>query len=252
MRRRFITVAASCAAVLALTAGTCLAAALVEKPDQAQTNVDEVNWKNSGAVAQTFTPAYSGPLDKVSVDLIASAEPNVAKPAAEWNGMSISITTTDPGDHFPTSTVVATQDVVIGDGWQDIVFDTPGTVTAGTVYALVLTPSSGDSGVNWRGTCDSGSYAGGEALIQTEGWETVVHFGTSNEQPGTYCFLDYAFKTYVMVDPGTPKPPTTAMAAPDDSAPGIPANLLIALIAASSAASAAVVVVVNRRRSSQS
>jgi len=234
-----------------LTAGSAFAAALVEKPDQAQTNVDEGNWKGGDALAQTFTPAYSGPLSKVAVDLIASPEPQVAKPAADWNGMNIAITTTDPGDHFPTSTVIASQDVIIGDGWQNIVFDTPGAVTAGTVYALVLTPSNGDSGVSWHGTCGDGNYAGGEALIQTEGWETVVHYGTSNEQPGTYCYLDYAFRTYVMVDPGTPKPPTTTTAVDADSS-GTPANLLIALIAASAAASAAVVVVVNRRRSSQS
>jgi hypothetical protein len=242
--RRFITIAGSVVVALAVTAGTSLATALVVTKDQSQTSVTDVDWRGSMTLAQTFTANISGSLAKVSLDLAAATEPSVvmgdAAPAAgPWNGLQVSITATDPTTKLPLDSAIDQQDVIATNGWQDVVFSTPAMVVAGTLYSITINPSNGTSGVDWHGTCNAAKYTRGQALIDNNGWVTVPSWGND---PGTYCYTDFAFETFV----ASAVPAPTATAA--DTSPDAGSSLGLGLLAAALAAAAATAVVVKRRQ----
>lgn len=258
MRRRIITIAASVLGVMALTAGTTLALN-AGTLDQKQELIagGSSNWLGSMTLAQTFTPSITGPLNEVDLYITVVTVPNVqldVAPAAPGS-LSVQIVTTDPGDHFPTATVVESASISpSGDAaWIPVSFSSPQSVTAGVVYGIVLTPTSGFN-LGWLGTCSADAYDRGEALVMDVGfgWRTMPNWASAHEAPGAvYCQRDFAFREYVTVAASTPPPTTTApptsTAAPTTESGQGPSPLLLGGLSAGVLAAAAAAAFVVRR-----
>lgn len=126
--------------------------------DQSQTNHSAVisniygaNWN-----AQTFTPAHDGPQTQVKLWLQKSGTPP--------NPLVVELRATTAGK--PNASVLATQTIaeasVPNNSELTVTFDTPYSVTSGTVYAIVLSTTAGDVSHMYRSTGVASSlYAGG-------------------------------------------------------------------------------------------
>ena len=189
MRFRALSLVAG-VAVLALTAGGALASsdAVDQHQDGAATSWDA----GDNGTAQTFTPAVSGHLGRVSL----------------WGLDSLggTITGVDLLSGGPTGTLLATSSAAtpISGAWFDAAFSPTVQVNAGSLYAIVLHTSGG---VRIGGTCVAGTYTRGEALGLRGGvWQTIPSvpaFGS--------CITDFAFEEWVTAG-ATASPPTVAMA----------------------------------------
>jgi hypothetical protein len=130
-------------------------------------------------MAQTFTPASSGRLSSIDVQLAAAT-------AGTSGPLVVEIRNTVGG--APGATVLAsvtTSDVnSTTNAWVPITFSAPAAVNAGTAYAVVL---RGATGGDYRATrSNKNSYAGGA-------WYTSTNSGTTWAAQGQ----DLAFRTYV-------------------------------------------------------
>ena len=245
MYRRFIMAAASGAVLLTLTAGSALAGGTaVSTLDQSQTKT-ATSWTAGASVddpqilMQTFTASLTGPLDKISLDLTATADDgalpggNGAQPADEpWGTVKFMLDETD--GTFPNSEILDGT-FVAATGWNTISFvdfDEPPSVTAGNVYAIMLMGRT-TPGVTWNGTCSAGAYTRGLAYSYSDGdFKPLSVDG---------CSAAFAFRTYVIAVPADPTappispktPPTTATASNTGSdGGGDPLYLLICGLAA--------------------
>ena len=205
MRRRIIAISASALAILGLTAGTTLATTPYTLDQKQELTAGGTSaWIGSMVLAQTFTPSITGPLSEVDVYVAVTVTPNTQAgvvPAAP-SSLMVQIVTTDAGDHFPTTTVVESANLSpSGDpGWTPVSFGTPKPVTAGTVYAIVITPTSGYN-LGWSGTCSGGQYSPGEALMMDAGfgWRTVTNWAAAHGgNSEVYCQQDFAFREYIL------------------------------------------------------
>jgi hypothetical protein len=176
-------------AVAGLIAAMPAAALALRSPDQEQStgNLQAIAWGVS--TAQTFTPAHSGVLDTVSIDVSAYS-------SGHSNEQVVTILATSAG--MPTGTPLASETLTVVGGWNDILFTSPATVVAGTLYAIVVTPTYGH---DWHYTCDPGVYTRGQALILDSTWKTIPTYVTDHAlDVSTYCVKDFTFKAYVTAD----------------------------------------------------
>jgi hypothetical protein len=134
------------------------------------------------AVAQTFTPAISGERHYMNVYLGKTGTPT----GRIWAEIRTTSTST------PTSTVLATSDKLdvsvistAANHFIRFVFRTPVTLTAGTMYALVITGDWTASDVNyahWRADTSAPPYAGGAGY--------ALNAGTWVATAADYLFVD--------------------------------------------------------------
>ncbi len=185
MRRRLVTMSA----VLAAVAIGCTAPSAGAPPpsvDQqfvpgtlpAQMNL--VGSCGSVKLAQTFAPARSGTIKKVSVVITGDESPSV----------TISIQAAPNG--FPTGPVLATgvAPAVSPDQYTlvDIALSSPAPVTRGQLYAIVPSCSGLDASITWHGGYGQvgsvridgypgGGVLGGSGVPASEGWSNASFLG---------------------------------------------------------------------------
>jgi hypothetical protein len=175
-------------AVAGLIAAMPAAALALRMPDQAQSSgtLAAILWGTTNA--QTFTPAHTGVLDTVSIDVSINS--------GHSNQQLVTIQTTSAG--LPTGTTLASETLTVVDGWNDILFSNPANVVAGTLYAIVITPTYAHT---WHYTCDGSAYTRGQALILDSTWKTIPTYAADHSaNASTYCTTDFAFKAYVTAD----------------------------------------------------
>jgi hypothetical protein len=114
-------------------------------------------------------------------------------------------------------------------GTVAVVFSSPISIAAGTMYAIVLVADPA-RGISWLGQCGTDSYAPGRALVfdvlNHPAWMTVPAWALLADSSN--CVLDYAFGTYVSPALATPTPaptPTATPAPPATLSPSHPATL---------------------------
>jgi hypothetical protein len=171
--------------------------------DQQQPTVATIAWNahSTQNVAQTFTAGLSGKLDQIDLSLNKSGTPPVPL-IVELRDVSAGL----PGGAVLASQSVLASSVVAspGSGWVSFAFPTPGSVTAGTQYAIVAhSAAMFPDTYAWSQGAGTDPYAGGAAYLAsppTTAWTPV---------PGP---TDFAFKTYVVPTP-PPTPPTGQRAA---------------------------------------
>jgi hypothetical protein len=178
---------------------------------------------DAASLGQTFTPATSGHLTGVSLDVGVYSGDTVVVPAS----LTVEIVTTDGGGVPQIANVLASENVATGTadwpaagdhGWLDVTFSSPPAVTAGHVYAIVLGPSALPANPWMLWEIDSTSagaysdYAGGEAyggsLYHGTGswvWNTMYSW-LADGGTGT---ADFAFRTYVEAPAATASPGAT-------------------------------------------
>ena len=142
--------------------------------------------------AQTFKAGITGTLYKVILKLcLIDTEPSTAE------SLIVEIRTVD-GENKPTSTVLATKNVLINEVTSefaeiDIIFSPAPEIVAGTTYAIVLRTASGNiEGVDWRFRCtDADVYPYG------------AQYGSDDNITWAPVFLhpndEIYFKTYVSI-----------------------------------------------------
>ena len=247
--RRFVAVTAAVAVVLALTAGTTLAANPPGVTGTLNAN-QEIHtaaggsWNTHFSLGQTFTPTVSGTLSAVGVYIGVSA-PGVPQVQANPAISDTIIGVWNSDGNSPTgSTPLASAYVsVLGlvPGWVYLEISSPPSVVAGTTYAILLV----ENGVNlldWAGDCTTDNYSGGHAMVLDAnagtGWQTLPAWSAAQSSPvATACQQDFAFETYITTASKS-SPPPTSMAAPatgttGGGGPAIP--LMVACFAAAAA-----------------
>jgi len=189
---RLLALLASLAAAIGLMTGLALpAAAGSDTLDQAQTNAaSQVEYIFSGDMgAQTFTAGLTGQLDRIELYLAPCAGCGAAGP------LSVSVEGTQATSTFlftgmaPNAGDVVTSATIAVPAsaqWVSIALP-PAPVTAGTVYAIVL---SDPAGVTYIGGTYADSYPNGQALHDSGGWYPSGNW-------------DWAFQTFVQVAPTT-------------------------------------------------
>jgi hypothetical protein len=218
MRRRLAMAGSGMLAILALTGGSALAAVDPATLDQQQldTSANGAYWGSVYTLAQTFTPAASGTLTAVSLNVGVNTPDAVNVVPAVAGDATVGIYATSTG--IPTGSALATGTIAAGGipGWYDLEFASPPTVAAGTLYAIVAKVGVGDY-INWTGHCDGDVYTRGEALIlditDDSIWETILAWAAANEGGSNACEEDFAFRTYVTVPQATAQP-TVAVTPP--------------------------------------
>lgn len=211
MRSKIPMVIAAAASLLALTAGTALAAGTL---DTQSTNRDGTYPVGVNHLAQTFTPTQTGHMDAVDVYTEFAQVIGVRPAIGPWTA---TITTTSGG--LPTATVLATETFAPADsGWVNIPLTVPPAVVAGTQYALVVAP---DTTGTWDGYCFSDAYGPGVAyVLDGASWLNVHAYATAHSLGASYCEYDLAFRTYVAADPApTPTLAPSATPAPSSTPP---------------------------------
>jgi len=134
--------------------------------DQSQEVANNQNTLRS-PMAQTFTPAVSGQLDRVSLR-IATTSGSVS--------MTVAIQGTSGGK--PNGNVLGTNSfsgVVNPAAWRDFTFASTVPVSAGTMYAIVVSPSGS---LTWYDNFSFDSYTRGQMWLLVNGaWAYQTSFG---------------------------------------------------------------------------
>jgi hypothetical protein len=179
--------AATAVAVTLLVPNLAMAGTL----DQQQPIVGTTGWNahSTQSVAQTFTAGVSGKLDQVDLNLSESESPDTPT-------YPLIVELRDFSGDLPGGTILASQIVPASDvvpfsnsSWVSVAFPTPGSVTAGTHYAIVARSDNVyPETYSWRegGTDPYAAGAAYWASPPTAPWTPV---------PGP---TDFAFKTYVV------------------------------------------------------
>jgi hypothetical protein len=152
--------------------------------------------------AQTFTAGISGLLDQADLHLSKTgAAPDV----------TVEIRSTSGGS--PTAAVLATGTIpasAIGTtaAFVPVVFATPPSVSAGTLYALVAySPGTASKKVSWSGEL-ANAYPSGQLFYSNDPLPPGANWNAENN--------DFTFRTYVVPTPPTPPipppPPSTPSA----------------------------------------
>jgi hypothetical protein len=190
-------------------------------------------------LAQTFTPTLTGSLGTVEINTSLLSTPQIVRPNAPTD-LTVQITTT--ASNLPTSSVLASQVVGPADSdWDVVTFTTPTNVTAGTLYAIVVSQSNTTGVAEWNATCGN-EYTSGAAYILDTTWKTIQTFDDGS------CITDFAFQSYIVV-PAATAPPTAPPTSTTNSAPGdTPSNPGYLLIFAGLAVAAASTIFVSSRR----
>ncbi len=170
--------------------------------DQQQPTVTSMalNAHSMQSVAQTFTAGLTGKLDQVDLNVNKSGTPPVPL-TVELRGVSAGL----PGSAVLASQTVLASSVVAfpGSGWVSFAFPTPGSVTAGTQYAIVAQSAAVfPDTYAWSQGTGTDPYAGGAAYFASSSPPTTAWMPVPIGPP------DFAFKTYVV--PGPPQTPTGA------------------------------------------
>jgi hypothetical protein len=232
--RRILTIAASAAVLLALTAGSALATGLVSTMDQSQTgtagNFAAGSSGDVAMLAQTFTAGANGPMDEISVNLTLTADPGVRPADEPWGTVVLSLYETDGTN--PTEEMAESNFMSV-TGWNNILLDPPLAVTTGTVYMILLKGRTG-SGVIWNGTCNAAAYKRGIAYAYVG--DALQPISTYSED---HCPADFAFRSYVQVAPSAKKTPGPTSASSDAGKTGS-GDLRFLLIAGIAAAAVCV------------
>jgi hypothetical protein len=147
--------------------------------DQQQTEFDDADGSLVFRFAQTFTPALNGPLTRVDLLLRAGANPDCE--------LVVQIRDTVGGE--PTGPVIAAASLAgtslpASLNFVPVTFAFPATLSAGTLYAVMLEPCSAGV-VDWGFTSFS-SYAFGDGFTQVGPSGRLATDGR-----------DYAFKTFM-------------------------------------------------------
>ena len=160
--------------------------------DQQQPTVGsmELNAHSTQSVAQTFTAGLTGKLDQVDLNLNKSGTPPVP----------LIVELRDVSAGLPGSAVLASQSVLAssvvafpGSGWVPFAFPTPGSVTAGTQYAIVAHSAAVfPDTYAWSQGTGTDPYAGGAAYFASSSPPTTAWMPVPIGPP------DFAFKTYVV------------------------------------------------------
>jgi uncharacterized repeat protein (TIGR01451 family) len=135
---------------------------------------------------QTFTPAVTGTLEKADINLFCSSCTGTAP------SLTLSVRATSGG--LPTGSDLAST-MLPGSSsgaasYFSGTFGSPATLTAGTVYALVVRPAANPSAGTYAATFSSGSpYSGGKRVVSTTSGST---WGTPTGQS-----RDLGFHTYM-------------------------------------------------------
>lgn len=144
--------------------------------------------------AQTFTAGLSGVLDHVDLGNTTAwgMVPNVAPVVEIW-----STTAGQPGPTVLGS--VASPNLIPSNGWLSVDFLPLGiSLTAGQMYAIVISPKDPDGYVNVGVKWDPASYGPGSFWTYYAGsWEIETTFGDG---------ADMQFRTYMQVGPAIPAP----------------------------------------------
>jgi hypothetical protein len=188
------------------------------------------------AMAQTFTPAISGPLSQV--DLYLEVFDN-GSPVP----FDVAIVPTIGGIPHPaaplaTETVTPTPGTspwagVGSPAWIPVTFSAPATLTAGTLYAIVVgwqLPAA--SWLRWEADAAFASpyvnYPNGDAMVGTHvgsGYNFYDLFQITALSDGSTGNADFAFRTYVGAAVPTPTPtasPTASPSATPTATPFVP------------------------------
>ena len=166
-----LIVLVTAAAAFGVTAGAVLDQSAAE--GSCNSVVSTSQW-----LAETFTAGRSGALTDVVLRLV--------NPSAT-SGIHVSITDVSAG--VPGSTTLAATDIPTGavggtEVSYDVAFPTPAQVTAGSMYAITLTRTTGSGQWDW-GCSNGDDYAGGNAAYSNGGsWNALG--------------WDYAFESYVL------------------------------------------------------
>jgi hypothetical protein len=158
----------------------------VVAPAVPEGEVDAGNPETEGGIgtastmAQTFTALSTGMLTKVGIPFGAAGRPVTVALHNTENGFPV-------GDPHSPQAITTTYEY---PGLTEIVLDTPFPVTAGTKYAIVITPPNTQNNVGYRATSDWG-YRGGSAYLRWP-WET--------EWDASYQ-IDIGFQTWVVPTP---------------------------------------------------
>ena len=197
MRHRILFLVMAVAALLAMTAGSALAA-VPGTLDSQQTDVSG-GLLPQAMLAQTFVPTISGSLDAVEV---YTSFGEIATVAAAPNDVpDITVQITGTASDLPTSTILASETVAPADGdWAPVVFSAPTNVVAGTKYAILVSQDAATGSTEWNGACGSDPYGPGEALIFDSTWQSIGTFFAKS------CLTDFAFRTYITAPTPTPVP----------------------------------------------
>ena len=169
------------------------------------------------SLAQTFTPAVTGLLDRVDLTLESGSNDNLV-------GVLVQIRDVDTSSHAPGSHVLASTTVPVSTLWsvgdsggtfEPITFPNPAYVVAGTQYAIVLYTEGGSERYRWHGShvvddSNIDPYTGGSVFISTS--SPPLNWAPPAFLPN----VDAGFKTYVTAAP----PPTTA------ECDGLPATIV--------------------------
>ena len=149
-------------------------------------------------VGQSFTPALSGRLTRVDLNLFCSFCSGT--PPSILVGVRATSAGLPIGPDLATATIPTI--AISGQAFYPAIFATPATLTAGTQYALVVRPStnpaSGKIGLDRAGTNSAGDdvYAGGALLNSANGGATWI-VQTYNSSDPTKTTGDAAFITYI-------------------------------------------------------
>ena len=183
VRVRSLLISAVISAALLLGATASASAGTL---DQQQTTTNGAYGLYPGQnLAQTFTPAITGELDRADLLLSGSGSEDV----------TVEIRTTSAGS--PTATVLATG-TIAGSAIEDtpaflpVTFATPALVTAGTQYALVVYANASGDSHGWDVQSGGDPYAGGQLLYSND--YPPPPGASWTPYPGSG---DTAFKTYV-------------------------------------------------------
>ena len=156
--------------------------------DQQQTN-DNADWAGDSVtwLAQTFTPAISGYITKVSLKLFKTGSPvtgTVSIKAVDGNGKPT-------GADLCSMTFNAALLGASPGSMADYIFSTPAWLTAGRQYALCLSDTSagGSNDIHWR-MYFSNLYTGGLALYSPD--SGITWTADANK--------DAVFQTYYQAD----------------------------------------------------
>ena len=177
---------------------TVLTKSFAVDQQQAVTSIFGTPFNTTAWVGQSFTPALSGRLTRVDVNLFCSF--------CSGTPPSILVGVRATSGGLPTGPDLATATIptiaLSGQAYYSAIFATPATLTAGTQYALVLRPSTnpvaGKIGLTRAGTNSAGAdvYAGGALLNSANGGSTwtVQMFASSDP---TLTTGDAAFMTFI-------------------------------------------------------
>jgi hypothetical protein len=212
--RRIGAVLPALAAIFALTTSSALAVppGTLDQHQDVTTGGGTFGWSNTYALAQTFTTAYTGYLQGVSIYIGETTPPNVVPAVVGPNGVDndIRIGATTAG--IPGGLTVAHNaafSIPSSPGWVDWVLSTPLLMATGSTVAIIV-QTTGAQFNYWQGDCTADAYSGGAAFVFDPAvghWESPTTWGTANSHVDA-CQQDFAFRTYMVAAPDATAPPT--------------------------------------------